>query len=185
MGSADVELPELPDLWHWTECDRCGYRKWLAEGPLSVGVSAQIGKSGIEVMVFAHPPDMDGADSIYNEVPWKVLLAVKNRAIAEARDPGEELRARADDLRPEDRFVNGDRVRYLGPPEYRDMQPKSRYVGVTGTVTRFSTAKHGYEHVKLQSVLVTWDENCLRPGVPIEGRETMVESDEIEAMKVH
>lgn len=177
--SGDVELPKLPEGWSWSFLDAPdtqGGSRWYAASADYLEVYATIGESGIEVV--ARPMNKNGV------IPWKVLLAVKDRAIAEARNPADQLRARADDLRPEDRFVTGDRVRYVGDRS-RTSPIRNPHVGAEGTVTGFSTPKHGYEHVKGQSVLVTWDEESARPGITIEGRETMVESYELEAMEVH
>ncbi len=193
MTYFDKKTNPLPEDWHWEECARCKIR-WMICGPDSTAVSANIGENGIEVHVFPHPPDMEGSDPTHHDVPWKVLLVAKDRAISEARSLKEELIARADDLRPEyDRFVNGDRVRYIGNAKHiaemrrilRRDDWEDKNVGATGTVTGFSTPKHGYEHVKWQQLLVTWDEGSPRPGITIEGRETMVDSTELEALEVH
>lgn len=178
--------PKLPEGWYWTTCECCGC-PWLVESLGGVGVYAVIGEHGIEVHVMPHPPDMDGNDPHEFSISWTVLLAVKNRAIAEARNPSEALRARVADLRDTDLYQTGDRVRYVGLEE---LQNDPQFVdhphnGAMGTVTGFGTAKHGFEHVELQGVLVTWDEESARPGITIEGRETLVWSSEIEAMEVH
>lgn len=187
MEDKHKDAPELPEGWYWTTCEACG-APWLAERVghgCDTGVTAKIGPEGIVVYVMPHPPDMDGNDPNMFEIPWAVLLAVKDRAIAEARNPSEELRARAADLRPEDRYQTGDRVRYVGLADVLPEGTQHPAVGLYGTVTGFSTPKHGFEYIKTQSVLVTWDGDVRPPGVPIEGRETMVSSEEIEAVEVH
>lgn len=165
----------LPDGWRWIGSAGC----WSATDD-RIRVWACIGDTGIEVCVL----DVSSLGADVRTIPWKVLLAVKDRAIAQARNVADQLRARADDLRPEDRFVTGDRVRYVGDRSDTRIMP-DKNIGAEGTVTGFSTPKHGYEHVKFQSVLVTWDEESPRPGITIEGRETMVASYELEAMEVH
>jgi hypothetical protein len=163
--------PPLPEGWAWFG----PMARHVVDGGVRTGVMARIGPTGIEVFV---------VDDDHMPIPWKVFLAVKDFAIAQARTPSEALRARADDLRPTDCFVTGDRVRYVGDRSDTRIMP-DKNIGATGTVTGFSTPKYGWEHVKFQSVLVTWDEESARPGITIEGRETMVQSYELEAMEVH
>ncbi len=184
MTNKHKGAPKLPPGWRWTDCSGCGYKWMAAGGDVETGATGCIGDNGIEIEVFPHPPDMDGADPSRFTVPWTVLLAVKERAIAEARSPDEALRARAADLRPEDRYVTGDRVRYVGNRSETRIAP-DKNIGATGTVTGFSTPRHGYEHVKGQGVLVTWDEDSARPGIVIEGCETMIESLDLEGMEIH